>query len=410
MYQTGTLPLTMRHFRMRHFRMRLFRHSLFGAVVAVVGFVGTIGIEGICGSGGNVLAQDEVSTAIDRWVAGLGSEDYLMRVKSEEQLLRIGRPAIKAVGEAVESPDIEVEIRARRLLATLIDQDFEVRKTSFLAADKNSTKDFGFSRWKEFRSIAGQSKRARQLFVDIMELHRKKSSAAGASGVAGYLGYLNIEQEQYTPLPSNAVEVADELLKRLTSLQRKPVKKLADGVMAQQLMLSGFEANLPRTLVKTVNDSEYAEEIQSMIAHWIRTTAEDQNLTHNQIEIIYKFELLGFADKLAKALRDDRSEVRLQAAEAIARVGGTDAVELLKPFLASDEVVAAYSESTTGTSIQVSLGDYVFQLLLSRQEKPLEKFGLLATAGTMRLSDTPVYGFVSRESASDAKRQWETDQ
>ena len=128
------------------------------------------------------------------------------------------------------------------------------------------------------------------------------------AGSVSYLGYLSTEQEQYTPLPTTAVEIADELLKRLT----KPEKVVANNypLVIQQLSLSGFEANLPKTLVKTVTESEYAEQIRTMIVRWIRTNPSGNGLSENQIEIIYRFELTGFTEDLYSELKDERSKVR----------------------------------------------------------------------------------------------------
>ena len=343
---------------------------------------------------------------VDRWVVGLGAEDYLLRMKSEEEILRIGSAAIARIRQATESPDIEVSIRANRLLATLLQQDFESRKKNFLAAPANSQDDFGFQYWLDFSKWVGRSDKSKRLFIDIMQNRREKELGKGEAGSVSYLGYLSTEQEQYTPLPTTAVEIADELLKRLT----KPKEAVASNnpLVIQQLSLSGFEANLPKTLVKTVTESEYAEQIRTMIVGWIQANSSKNGLSENQIETIYRFELAGFTDDLYSEIEDERSKVRPHAAEAIAKIGGSNAVKLLQSFVRGDQEVVAYPDPASGKSLKITLGDIVFQLVLSLEKQPVKDFGLLRTSGTMLFSDSPVYGFADRQSANDAILRWES--
>lgn len=347
-----------------------------------------------------------VPSAVDRWVAGLGAEDYLLRVKSEEEILRLGSAAIAAIEIATESPDIEISIRANRLLATLVRQDFEARKKRFLAASAQSLGNFGFQQWDEFSNWVGRSDRAKRLFIDIQQNRRDDKLPHGASNAVSFLGYLSAEQQQYTPLPSTAVEVADELLNRLTKIDRGLTTN--QNVVLQQLSLSGFEANLPKTLVKTVRESEYADEIRTMIARWIGVAKTGQGLTGNQIELIYQFELPGFVDDLNAVLEDGNSKVRLQAAEAIAKTGGSDAVSILKRFIEGNQVIVAYPEPVSGRSLAITLGDIAFQLILALEGQPIKDFGFLPTAGTMLLSESPVYGFADRDAANQAVLRWES--
>lgn len=366
--------------------------------------------------------SDVASQTIEQWVAGLGADDYLFRVKAEEAILQLGSVAIDPIKQAVNSPDIEISIRAQRLLVALLDQDFEQRKKSFLEAQPDSLESFGFLHWDDFAKLVGRTDQTKQLFMDIVQNQQDKQSAQDSSLAVSYLGYLATEQIQYTPLPTSAVEVADELFKRLTKLKAARSKnntEVLDGrsrvpaadqpVVIQQLSLSAFEANLPKTLVKTVNDSIYRQEIRGLITAWIKARQDEKGLTRNQIETIFQFELTQLKDDLLKELKNERSIVRLQAAEAIAKIGGGDAIKMLDPFVRGSEVVVAYPEPTSGKSLNVTLGDVAFQLILKLEDLPLKDFGLLPTAGTMLFSEAPVFGFVDRESANAAIAKWESN-
>jgi len=368
------------------------------------------------------MGQDVALRSIDDWIAGLGADSYLSRLKSEEAIFELGSEAIDPIKRAVNSPDIEISIRAQRLTVTLLERDFDRRKESFLEASLESLDDFGFVQWPTFAKLVGRTKKAKQLFMDIVQNQRdkKSSSAQNSTGDVGYLGYLSTEQEQYTTLPTSAVEIAEELFNRLKDLNSDHPKSDAEPlprdvrgaaanqrVVIQQLSLSAFEANLPKTLVKTVNESTYREEIRGLIIGWIRARKYKKGLTRNQIEIIFQFELTQLTEDLNREIKDERSRVRLQAAEAIAKTGGPDAIKMLLPFVRGSEIVLTFPEPVSGKSLKVTLGDIAFQLILALEDQPQKDFGLLPTAGTMLLSKSPVYGFVDRESATDAIAKWE---
>ena len=371
----------------------------------------------------DVSWQSDVSRqSVEEWVADLGADGYLSRLKSEEAILQLGSDAIGPIKQAVNSPDIEISIRARRLLVILLEQDFQQRRKSFLEAPLDSSESFGFLQWNAFAKLVGRTDQTKQLFMDIVQNQRENKSTQISTGEVSYLGYLATEQEHYTTLPTSAVEVAQELfnsLIKLDSASNKNDVEVLDSdalmpaadqpVVLQQLSLTAFEANLPKTLVKTVNESIYSTEIRGLITAWIVARKSEQGLTRNQVETIFRFELTQLRDELVKELKNERSKVRLQAAEAIAKTGGRDAVKLLQPFVRGSEVVVAYPEPSGGKSLNITLGDIVFQLILKLEDQPLKDFGLLPTAGTMLLSESPVYGFVDRQSADAAIAKWESN-
>jgi len=376
---------------------------------------------------GVAMGQNGSQQSIEAWVIGLGADDYLSRLKSEEAILEIGSDAIEAIEQAINSPDIEISIRAQRLLASLREKDFQQRRKEFLGAPLDSLESFGFAQWDAFAKYVGRTDQAKRLFIEIVKDQRDETSKQTSPSGVSYLGYLSNEQEQYTPLPTSAVEIAEELFNRLTMLSGQPQKRQPQNIgtqgefananpptadqpiVIQQLSLSPFEANLPKTLVKTVTESVYSDEIRGLITHWIQARKNQNGLTRNQVETIFQFELKNMRADLHKELENEGSKVRLQSAEAIAKTGGADAIKMLEPFVRGSEVVVAYPEPESGKSLKITLGDIAFQLILAIEDQPVKDFGLLPTAGTMLLNDSPIYGFIDRESADEAISKWESN-
>ena len=374
--------------------------------VFVAGFL-TLAVVANFISVGRLGAQERSSDQTAKWIAGLGAKDYLTRMKSEEEILGIGCSAIEAVTKATQSPDIEVSIRAGRLLTQLLAQDFDRRKEKFLAAKYTVSATSDFPQWRSFSKLAGSSLASKKLFVAIIEHRRQKPQRRRSTESSEYLGYLSDDLEPYTPLPSTVVEIADELFYQL-AIDRPKISSVDQGVIVEQLSLSGFEANLPKTMVKSVVESQYADEIGELISAWIVQKKGDQLLTHNQIEIIYRFGLTGFMSDLVDVLGAENSKRRIPAAEAIAKVGGSDAVKVLAGFVSGDEVVVMHAQPDLKVSLPITIGDVAFQLILQIQKTPLKDFGLLSTAGTMVFTESPIFGFADRNSASAAIGRWQS--
>jgi hypothetical protein len=61
----------------------------------------------------------KLAARIARLVKQLDAPEFETREKAEKELLKIGKPALEAVAQAAKSPSAEVQIRAKRILATI---------------------------------------------------------------------------------------------------------------------------------------------------------------------------------------------------------------------------------------------------------------------------------------------------
>jgi len=107
---------------------------------------------------------DQPTAEVEGLVMQLGAQTYAARQQASLKLARIGMPAREALVAALGSSDAEVRSRSRRLLARIVEDDFQFRLQEF-AADTGGNSDHGLPLWKEFRTVVGDTATARKWFV-----------------------------------------------------------------------------------------------------------------------------------------------------------------------------------------------------------------------------------------------------
>jgi hypothetical protein len=103
---------------------------------------------------------------IDLLVTQLGDDLFSVRENATNQLIQKGIAAKAQLTKATKSPDAEVRMRAKRVLATVVDVDFKARLKAF-TADVDGTRQTTMPGWTEFKKTVGSSGPARELFVEM---------------------------------------------------------------------------------------------------------------------------------------------------------------------------------------------------------------------------------------------------
>lgn len=68
---------------------------------------------------GDASSAHAKAERVQRLIRGLDDDDYNVRKRSQQELIEIGDPALRAVREATENPSAEVRFRARRILTRI---------------------------------------------------------------------------------------------------------------------------------------------------------------------------------------------------------------------------------------------------------------------------------------------------
>lgn len=129
------------------------------------------------------VVEDEVDTLIEQ----LSSSAFATREAASKRLLEIGAPTLEKLGKAKQHSAIEVRERAARISQEIDKGIFEnITKKFILTPD--GTQSFGLPAWSVFRSITGDSRTSKLLFVTMLrsqsELARYIEAASNATGTA----------------------------------------------------------------------------------------------------------------------------------------------------------------------------------------------------------------------------------
>ena len=121
------------------------------------------------------IHEEGIPGGVERLIEHLNSPAFATREAASKRLLEIGAPALEMLGQAKKHPAIEVRERAVRICEEIDKSIFEnVTKKFILAAD--GTQSFGLPAWNVYRSISGDSRTSKLLFVTML---RSQSELAG---------------------------------------------------------------------------------------------------------------------------------------------------------------------------------------------------------------------------------------
>ena len=104
---------------------------------------------------------------VAHWIDELRSDSFAAREAASEKLFRLGHVALDRLRETRKSSqDAEQVERLSQLIATLAEQDLELRIERFLRGGNSELEN-----WEEVEKWFGDSPRVRELFVDLYREH-----------------------------------------------------------------------------------------------------------------------------------------------------------------------------------------------------------------------------------------------
>ena len=176
-------------------------------------------------AGGQVTekAKDKATTAtgqqIQQWIEKLGAEQFQVRESASAALLEIGEPALLQLSTAERGKDAETSSRAKAIRERIERDRFEAISINF-KRDPDPTASYGLPGWKSFAEVAGTSRPAKRLFLEMLECH---------STVA-----LCLESLKGGSVPEGAFDgLPDEPRTRLRSVVGKTCNDLRQGLFLE---------------------------------------------------------------------------------------------------------------------------------------------------------------------------------
>ncbi len=360
---------------------------------------------------------------MERWIEGLGSDDFLVRQQASERLLQSGADAVEKLRAAKDTPDEEVRYRIGELLKEIHQRDLKQRIDRFLDLPPDSRDDCGFKNWPTFARFTGTTREARSLLVAI----NGHLSAAGELTSASDRPLPMGTRFSHRSARASVNTYAAEMFRRLTlpaamrAAGAVSPQLVGDGVV-EELSASAFEANFLSLPRRKVWQNEHREPFIALLTAWLKQQLQTGPLTLGRIKIIYEYRLSAFSDRLISALGRPQYPHKSAVLEALSkislplvkddpvepddRVGVDDAINQLLPYVFSQEVLIRLPQAEVNGPADITLGDVAFQIILQLEEKQPKDFGMLEAGGKMTLSNSPVFCYKSRAAADRSINVW----
>ncbi len=301
-----------------------------------------------------------ISSSVTALIAALGDESYSIRRAAEADLLARGEIVRAELAKtAIESRDLEVRQRSRRLIGALdairaaaYRAALEGRLNAFIDDNQAGTKDYDFPGWKAFRTAVGSERPARELFAhmqrsesELLMLYENNPEQLAKAVVSRTLA---IGQSMSHPLPSFRVPITPGRAAALYFASTREGVSL-DSRAAQQLYSM---ANQP-TVRTAITDVEDGGPLKKVIGNWIALDQPgDRNLGYYKVLLAMQHELKEGREAGLNMIKGEKggatSYQYLQALLAVARFGSEKDVEAIEPLLKDVTVCQSSTTSING--------------------------------------------------------------
>jgi hypothetical protein len=300
-----------------------------------------------------------------RLVRQLGDEQFAVRERATDLLIRLGLPAREALEQGRNHPDREIRYRCERILSIVGELDFQQRLDAF-AAGRSDGHDL--PAWQLFRERFGDDRHSRQLFVQMQEAEAElmRAMEEGPQGVG------------------STVDQRCQVLQQTQRVDGEPVS--LGSIVALLFAASDREVNLGMqacsvlytlcrqpTMAAAMNDRSTQAILRQMMGQWIE---------HSQGWAAYQTLFLAMQYELKEGLTPaiallanpgEQAYARQQAILTVARLGDASHVPQLQAVLDDQTRCSAYR--VNNITYETQLRDVALAAVLMLHGQDPKEFG-----------------------------------
>ena len=349
---------------------------------------------------------------INRLVTELGDDLFNVRESATNQLLKKGVAAKVQLIKATKSADAEVRMRAKRVLASVLEADFKVRLKAF-KDDADGSRQTTLPGWPEYKKLMGSAPAARELFIEMQtaepalmeafeqgpkeaELALKQRSSLAVDQVQ-VLGRRGAMRTNTASLGSTLavlfvaggadVPVGEDVAIRVASLPKNESFRLATG--------STGEANPRRALCLKV------------LGQWVRREVSADSVDQNLAYAYY----FGLKEGLMPAVNILQRQAAANTSKLLAllvtsKFGKDAELPLVAPYLTDHRVCQDFG--TVNTPLQLQLCDVALLATIKLNGQDPKKFGFpRSDIGESPSPNLHTIAFSGEDERKAAFKKWE---
>lgn len=321
---------------------------------------------------GNIgFCQSAQTEELRRWIGQLDSDDYFVREQATQRLLTAGAKAEPALTAALESPDMEMRTRSKRILELIEFREQERRRIAFeqkLAAFVARPDDFAaeeFPAWQQFSERFGSGRSEREFYTEMAK----------------------VNQDLFVALQSDAVKAGEEVKRQLEHL-RTVVQPHIQANTGQFTLDPYFISSLLFTSLTLKQDIHadydvllnwafYREPIKGfqsqpvfreLLVTWLETPQLSLS-EWNRLRLMMEYELEEALPFVVEVLEKSQksSTVNSHALVFLGKYGGKEHLPLLESFLENDRVCHIHIRNNERYYVQIR--DLALAVLITLTEQ-----------------------------------------
>lgn len=356
----------------------------------------------------SVFAQQPLSQEkLAKLVEQLGNDSFQVRERATQQLENAGPQAREKLKAALKSPDLEVRLRARRLLALIVERDFAARLVAFLN-DEDGTGDHQLPGWNRFRKALGDNPTNRRLFASMIrtEAHLLEALDSGSGLEVKFLTRAR-ELQPYSSFNSNGPRSAGTP-SLATILFVASDKGSVVGSDAHQLIFSILQFQGTRD---SLQGSPHRKVLEQMLDGWVNKTEKANPNSYYSLMTCLSYDLEETGLRIARThlISNATTPSMLQyAIMALGRFGAKDDQKLLQLQLQNTAVCHTWSNPQIKKGvIRTQVRDVALVMLLEMTGQDHKAYGFeLLQRNPPTVFHGHTCGFVDEEKRDAAHKKW----
>ena len=370
----------------------------------------SIGCVGLARAEESSPAPKEVQRA--RLVKQLGDPSFKIRECAADQLLAQGLEAKPALLNALGHTDIEVRMRADKLIRSIDKVDLDRRLSAFLN-DVDGKTEHDLPGWKQYRQVAGSDQVARELFAEMTKSESyllKAIDADKANVTAAYAG--RIFALQSASLPSLSRTISPASIATLLFVGSDP--KVTLDTMAGYKIYSLLNQS---TVAKSISTGGQSPVMKRLLAAWLERISSNGYLARSGLQLTMRYEMKDVGLRISRELvAEEKTSVSSlpYAVLTIGKFGDKSDLKSIEPLLENKTICHTWSNSKFKEPIKIQVRDVVLAVAVHLTNQSHQDYGFdLLQRYDMTLFHVYTCGFVEeaqREAAFTKWNSWSTQQ
>jgi hypothetical protein len=367
--------------------------------------------------------KGQTADDIPTLIAKLGNDLFTVRESASNQLAKQGIAARSQLQAALESPDAEVRFRARRILAVVVEADFQRRLSAF-SADVDGKLNLSMPGWTAFKRLVGSDQAARDVFVEMQQANAPlleayeqgpKQGAEKLRALAAAEPTVNIGRGRtiVQPTVSNLGAILSWLF-----VASDPDVQLSDDITSYAMQLPNNRVFQEAALPNSRDASSQREVCRKILGHWVARDDLNSALVMSNLSYAATFDLKEGVVPAVSILKQPQSPTNMKSSAllVLAKFGGKEQLPLVEPLLQDHELCfgnqfmgAANQPMTPANQITpVQLSDVaLFTTILLSDQDP-KKFGFVRFHSAQReLLNPNSAAFASDKDREGAFQKWQ---